>query len=129
MYFTCSEILPFLKAVDMKTKEHANISSFSECGADLVKTISNSMENNSKLLDIFNRTVLAKIPEAMSLPFQGLKGIFTELVRKLSHTRIQEFFDSYKQSVASKKGSATLSGLNSRNSLLGHHVNLKSVHQ
>ena len=129
MYFPCTEILPFLKAVDMKTKEHANISSFSEFGADFVKTISDSMENNSELFDIFNRTMLAKIPEAMSLPFQRLNGIFTELVRKLSHTRIQEFLDSYKQSVASKKGAATLSGLNLRDSLLGHHVNLKSVHQ
>ena len=63
MYFPCSEVLPFLKAVDMKTKEHANISSFSEFGADLVKIIGDSMENNSELLSIFNTTMLAKIPE------------------------------------------------------------------
>ena len=103
MYFPCTEILPFLKAVDMKMKEHANISRFSKFGADLVKTISDSMENTSELFDIFNRTMLAKIPEAMSLPFKRLNGIFTELVWKLSHTRIQEFLNSYKQSVASKK--------------------------
>ena len=68
-----------------------------------------------------------KIPEAMSLPFKQLNGIFAELVRKLSHTWVQEFLDSYKQSAAAKKGTASLSGLNLRDSLLGHHVNLKSA--
>ena len=129
MYFPCSEILPFLKTIDMKTKEHTNINSFSELGTDLVRTIGNSMDNNPELLSIFNTTVLAKIPEATSLPFKELNGIFTELVRKLSHTRTQEFLDSYKQSAASNKGAATLSGLNLRDSLLGYHVNLKTVHQ
>ena len=128
MYFPCSEMLPFLKAVDMKTKEHANVSSFSELGADLIRTISDSMDN-TELLNIFNATVLAKIPEAVSLPFKNLSGIFTELVRKLCHTRIQEFIDSYKQSTTSNKRTATLTELNLRDSLLGHHVNLKAVHQ
>ena len=52
MYFPCSEILPFLKAVDVKTKEHPNISIFSEFGANLVRTFSDFVENNSELLDI-----------------------------------------------------------------------------
>jgi len=38
----------------------------------------------------------------MFLPYKQLNGIFTELVHKLSHTQIQEFFDSYKQSAAVK---------------------------
>ena len=126
MYFPCSEMLPFLKAIDMKTKEHANINSFSKLGTDLVRTIGDSMDNNPELLNIFNTTVLAKIPKAMSLPFKKLNGIYTELVRKLSHLRTQEFLDSYKHSAAS---AATLSGLNLRDSLLGYHVNLKTVHQ
>ena len=129
MYFPGSEMLPFLKAIDMKTKEHTNINSFSELGTDLVRTIGDSMDNNPELLNIFNKTVLTKIPEAMSYPFKKLSGIFTELVRKLSHTRTQEFLDSYKQSAASNKGAATLSELNFRDSLLGYHVNLKTIHQ
>ena len=84
------------------------------------------MDNNTELMTMFYTTVLGKIPEAISLPYKQLNGIFTELVRKLSHTRIQEFLDSYKQSAAAKKVTATLSGLNLRDSLLGHHVNLKS---
>ena len=112
MYFPCLEMLPFLKAVDMKTKEHANINSFSELGTDLVRAIGDSKDKNPELLSIFNTTVLAKIPKAISLPFKKLNGIFTELVRKLSHTRTQELLDSYKQSAATNKGTATLSGLN-----------------
>lgn len=122
-------MLPFLKAIDMKTKEHANINSFSEHGTDLVRTIGDSMDNNPELLSIFNTTVLAKIPEAMSLPFKKLNGIFTELVRKLSHTRTQEFLDSYKQSAASNKSLLNVAAPNLRDSLLGYHVNLKAVHQ
>ena len=37
MYFPCPEILPFLRAVDVKTKKHANSESFTELGADLLK--------------------------------------------------------------------------------------------
>jgi len=127
MYFPCSEMLPFLKAVDVKTKEHTTVTKLSELGTDFVKTTADAMDSNSELMTIFYATVLAKIPEAMSLPYKQLNGIFTELVRKLSHTRIQEFLDSYKQSAAAKKGTATLSGMNLRDSLLGHHVNLKST--
>ena len=126
MYFPCQELLPFLKAVDVKTKEHTNVSQFSEQGTEFVKSVADAMDNNTELMTMFYTTVLGKIPEAISLPYKQLNGIFTELVRKLSHTRIQEFLDSYKQSAAAKKGTATLSGLNLRDSLLGHHVNLKS---
>ena len=39
MYFPCTELLPFLKAVDIKTKEHTNNESFKELGADLLTTV------------------------------------------------------------------------------------------
>ena len=96
MYFPCQELLPFLKAVDVKTKEHTNVSQFSEQGTEFVKSVADAMDNNTELMTMFYTTVLGKIPEAISLPYKWLNGIFTELVRKLSHTRIQEFLDSYK---------------------------------
>jgi len=104
-------MLPFLKAVDVKTKEQANVSQLCEHGSDLVKTVADALDNNSELFMIFNRTVLTRIPEAMSLPLKQLNGIFSELVHKLSHTHVKEFLDSYQQSAAAKKGTATLSGL------------------
>ena len=55
-----------------------------------------------------------------------LNSVYSELVCKLGHTRIQEFIDSYKQSTASKQGSATLKGQNLRDTLLSQHVNLQT---
>ena len=85
------------------------------------------MENDPELLSVFVAVLLAKIPEAMVLQFKQLNGIFAELVRKLCHTRVQEFLDGYKQLVASKQGTATLKELNLRDTLLGHRVNLKKT--
>ena len=47
-----------------------------------------------------------------------MDAVFKELVRKLSHTRIQEYLDSYKQRGVASKGSATLSGINLCDSLM-----------
>jgi len=71
--------------------------------------------------------LLVKIPEAMILQFKQLNGIFAELVKKLCHTIVQKFLDGFKQSVASQQGTATLKELNLRDTLLGHHVNLKKT--
>ena len=129
MYFPCTELLPFLKAVDIKTKEHANNESFKELGADLLTTVSNSVENSSDLQALFTGAVLTKVPKVTALPVHQLNSVFKELCHKLCHTRVQEFLDSFKQSTASKQGSATLSGLNLRDTLLNHHVNVKSKFQ
>ena len=126
MYFPCTELLPFLKAVDIKTKEHANSERFMELGADLLTTVSNLVENSSDLQALFTAAVLTKAPEVTALPVNQLNNVFKELCRKLCHTRVQEFLDSFKQSTASKQGSATLSELNLRDTLLSHHVNIKS---
>ena len=129
MYIPCSEMLPLLKAVDIKTKEHANNDSFIELGTDLLKTVADTLESSTEILTMFSEILLAKSPEAITLPFTKLNGISMKLVRKLCHTRIQEFLDSYKQSAVSKQGAATLKGLNLSDILLGHHVNLKNHHQ
>ena len=52
--------------------------------------------------------------------------LLTVYVRKLSNIRIEEFIDSFKQTAAAHKGMASLAGQNLRDSLLSHHVNLKS---
>jgi len=119
-------MLPLLKAVDIKTKENANNDSFIELGSDLLKTVADTLKSSTEILTMFSEILLAKAPETIALPFTKLNDISTELVRTLCHTRIQ---DSYKQSAVSKQGAATLKGLNLRDILLGHHVNLKNHHQ
>ena len=89
MYFPCTELLPFLKAVDIKTKEHANSESFKELiGADLLTTVSNSVENSLDLQTLFTGAVLTKVPEVTALPVHQLNIVFKELCRKLCHTRV-----------------------------------------
>ena len=110
-------MLPLLQAVDVKTKEYANTDQFTELGSDLLKTALESLGNNFEIMILLLEIVIEKIPDTFSLPFTKLNGICTELVRKLCHTRLQEFLDSYKQSAASKQGNATLKGLNLRDTL------------
>lgn len=47
------------------------------------------------------------------------------LVEKLCNTRLNEFLDAYRQTVATEKGKATLAGQNLRDTLLTQHINLK----
>ena len=53
MYFPCQELLPFLKAVDVKTKEHTNVSQFSEQGTEFVKSVADAIDNNTELMTMF----------------------------------------------------------------------------
>jgi len=53
-------MVPFLKAVHNKTKEHTTVAKFSELGIDFVKTVADAMDSNSKLMTIFYMTALAK---------------------------------------------------------------------
>jgi len=126
MYFPTPEMLPLLKAVDVKTIELANNGSFTELGSDMIKKVVDYLDNNADFLTMFSGILIVKVPEIITLPFAKLNGLFTELVRK--HTRIQEFLDAYKQSAVSKQGAATLKEVNLRDTLLGHHVNLKNQH-
>jgi len=129
MYFPIPELLPMLKAVDIKTKELANNDSFTDLGSDLLKKVVDSLENSDEILIMFTGILIAKVPEIITMPFAKLNRIFAELVRKLSYTRVQEFLDVYNQSLLSKKGAATSREVNLRDTLLGHHVNLKNQHQ
>ena len=53
-------------------------------------------------------------------------NVYSELVRKLCNTRIQEFLSTYKQETATKKGHASTVDLNLRTMLLTQHTKLAS---
>ena len=126
MYFPCVELIPFLKAVDAATKENCNDTSFRRCGSELLTTLPSTVENNANLRSIFINAVVIKISELKDASFACFDKVFRELARKVCHTRVQEYLDSFKQSVAASKGSGTLAGQNLRDSLLSNHVHLKS---
>ena len=109
MYFPCVELLPFLKAVDVATKEEINSTTFSQQGSDVLTTIVEKISSNFD-----------------DLPFTTLEALFKELVKKLCHIRIQEYLDSFKHEGAAHKGKATLAGQDLCDSLLTHRINLKS---
>ena len=126
MYFPCVELLPLIKEVDLATKEYTNGESFKKYGSELLTVISNKLVLDTKLLSLYETILREKIPEFSEMSDKSVDSVFKEFVRKLCHTRIQEFLDSFKQQSAAHKGLATLAGQNLRDSLLSHHVNLKS---
>ena len=126
MYFPCQEMLPFLTMVDLKTKESANEESFRQHGSELLHVLCNKVEKDTTLWSSFCELLGAKVDEIDHLSLESIDTLFKELVCKLCHTRVQEFLDSFKQNAIAQTGSATLSGVNLRDYLLSHHVNLKS---
>ena len=126
MYFPCIELVPFLKAVDISTKENCNDTNFRKHGSELLKTLPDQVVGSSSLRSIFVNAVVNKITELKDANFAGFDSVFQELTRKVCHTRVQEYLDSFKQRTAASKGSGSLAGQNLRDSLLSNHVNLKS---
>jgi len=124
MYFPCLELLPFLKAVDSQVKEIVNQDNFTKEGSAVLGTISKTLSGNETLKSLFLQTAQQKFPEFDDGSF--IDSVYNELVRKLAHTRIQEYLDSFKHKCKAEKGSASICGQNLRDSLLSHHVNLKS---
>ena len=51
-----------------------------------------------------------------------LDNIFNDFISKLANTRIQEFLDCVKATTAIKKGTASVSGQNLRDTLLTHQL-------
>ena len=126
MYFPCLEMLQFLTAVDLTTKENANEAGFKEHGSELLHKVSNVLQAASHLRALFVNLIATKVPEFGDLSQKSINSVYDELVQKLSNTRVNKFIDSFKQSTAAHKGMGTLAGQNLRDSLLSHHVNLKS---
>ena len=127
MYFPCKELLPLVKEVDVSSKECTNTESFKKHGSELLTFLSNKFVQNTELRSMYLAILQAKVPESAHMKDKSVDGVFKEFVRKLCHTRVQEFLDSFKQQNAAHKGSATLAGQNLRDSLLSHHVTLKST--
>jgi len=113
-----------LKAVDLQARQIANDDNFKEQGSALLSTFSETLNGNTTLKKMFLETAQQKIPEIEDVSFVDL--VYNELVRKLMHTRIQEYLDAFKHKCLADKGSASFCGQNLRDLLLSHHVNLKS---
>ena len=125
MYFPCQELLPFLKTLDSRVKEITNYNNFTKEGCSLLSGSLEKVENDDGTLKkLFMEAVQVKLPELQDTSL--VYPVFRELVRKLTHTRVQEYLDSFKHKAIAEKGSASLSGQNLRDSLLSHHVALKT---
>jgi len=97
MHFPCEEMLPFLISIDLKTKELTNDQIFQQHGLNLIHIARDNIEKDNLLLLGFIELLVIKVPEIHYMTIESMEAVFKELVRKLSHTRIQEYLDSYKQ--------------------------------
>jgi len=123
MYFPHPEMLEFLTAVHLTTKENANEAGFKEHGSELLHKVSTTLQAASHLRALFMNLLATKVPEFSQ---KSISNVYDEFVRKLSNTQVNTFIDLFKQSTAAHKGMGTLAGQSLRDSLLSHHVNLKS---
>ena len=116
-------MLPLLKAVYVPTKNKVNDTKISHLGSDMLTSIVETLCSDDKLFTLFLGTLASKM---CGLPLTTVEAVLKELVWKLAHIRIQEYLDSFKHKGIAHKGSATLAGQNLCDSLLTHHVNLKT---
>lgn len=94
-------------------------------GKHLIETATDKVKNNLELKTIYMDALLTKFDSIEGMAV-AVDKVYSELTRKLCNTRLGEFVDCFKQIQASKVGSATLSGLNLRDTLLHDHINLKT---
>ena len=92
----------------------------------MLTTIVEKLYGDPNLQSLFVTTVVNKVFKFDDVPFATLDILFKELVKKLCHIRIQEYLDAFKHKGAAHKGKATLAGQNLRDSLLTHHIKVKS---
>ena len=126
MYFPDPLFFPLLKAVDNCILEVTNRHSLKKHGKNLIEVAMTRLKEKTELRERFEKLLTQKFKISHIGTQAELNSVYSELVCKLGHTRIQKFIDSYKQSTASKKGSATLKGQNLRDTLLSQHVNLQT---
>lgn len=117
MYFPDPSLIPFIKAVDNKVRTIAN---------NIIEIASKSIKEDVSFCEHFVRFLETKYDSLEDIS-EVTESIFNEFIRKLYNTRLVEFMDTYRQSQASQKGSATLTGQNIRDALLSQHVNLKTI--
>ena len=78
MYFPCVKLLPFLKAVDIATKEEVNNTTFSQQGSDMLTTIVEKIQGDPNLLSSFVTTVVTKASNFDDLPFTTLEALYSK---------------------------------------------------
>lgn len=126
MYFPREEVMPFLQEVDAAVKTICNEEGFRKYGKSLVQETVKFVHSGTKLKENFSTVVTNCLESTECFKPSTLENIFRDFVSKLTNTRIQEFLDSFKATTAIKKGTASVCGQNLRDTLLFHHVNLKS---
>ena len=99
---------------------------FQRYGQDLVNVTTTMIMRNKELREQFSDGILAKSKDT-DVQSKAVDSVYEEFTRKLCNTRLNEFLDSHRQMIVAKKGKATLSGQNLRDSLLSQHVKLKST--
>ena len=122
MYFPKQEFIPFIRAVDQCVCQVANKDEMQKVGKNLIEVATEKVKNDSELKKIYTETILTKFDSIQGMT-NAVEKVYSELTRKLCNTRLAEFVDCFKQIQASKVGSATLSGLNLRDTLLHDHIN------
>ena len=124
MYFPDKMLLPFVRSLDNCVRENANKESFQRYGKNLVKVVSEQVNHNQLLIEQFQDFIKEKV-EGAEFTDSAIMSVYSEFSRKLCNTRLNEFLDAYRQTVATEKGKATLAGQNLRDTLLTQHINLK----
>ena len=125
MYFPDKALIPFIKAVDDKIKQVANNEGVQKHGRNIVQVASEHVKTDTSFKLNFEKFLLTKFDSLDDMSI-AVHSVYTEFLRKLCNTRLGEFLDSYRQIQLTDSGSATLSGQNLRDTLLGLHVNLKT---
>ena len=68
MYFPCQELLPFLKALDLRVKEITNDSNFTKQACSLLSGILEKVENDDGTLrKLFMKEAQVKLPELQDI--------------------------------------------------------------
>ena len=118
--------MPFLQEVDTTVKIVCNEKGFHKYGKSLVQETFKFIRSGTKLKEKFSTVVANCLESTECFKPSTLDNIFKDFVSKLANTRIQEFLDSFKATTAIKKGTASVSGQNLRDTLLTHYVNTKN---
>ena len=128
MYFPCEQLLAFLQLIDIQVKNNANENNFRKHGKNLIKVITDELQSDDTLRGSFC-DVLEKVYENFDIKEVGelaITKVLNEFIQKMCNTRIQEFIESFKIISAAQKGTAAIGGQNLRDTLLTHHINLKT---
>jgi len=95
-------------------------------GTSLVSETTKFVYRETKLEDKFCTVLTSCLGSTDCFKTSAVDDVFKDFLSKLTNTRIQEFLDCHKATSAIKKGTASVSRQNLRDTLLTQHVNSKS---